>query len=65
MDGVVAMAGVSDKDVASKVVFLEKENQDLLNSMYLAKQLKNSHIDSMMCNKLKLSSSINRMSIND
>ncbi|KAJ8686776.1 hypothetical protein QAD02_022570 [Eretmocerus hayati] len=31
MDGIAALAGVSDKDLVSRVVSLEKENQDLRN----------------------------------
>ncbi|XP_008205725.1 probable elongation factor 1-delta isoform X2 [Nasonia vitripennis] len=38
MDGIAALAGISDKDVASRLVSLEKENQDLRN---IVQELKN------------------------
>lgn len=36
MDGIAALAGVPDSDLLQRVASIEKENQDLKNSMYLS-----------------------------
>lgn len=65
MDGIAALAGVSDKDVVSRLDVLEKENQELRNSMYLAKKLGNTHISNTCISLDHLNDNINKMFINN
>lgn len=65
MDGIAAFAGISDKDVASRLINVEKENQDLRNSMYFVEKLKKLHIGMAYPNQDSICNDVNQLRINN